>query len=178
MAAACRVIAAQGLAAPTAAIAKEAGVSNGSLFLYFETKTVLLNALYVELKTEMGAVAVAGLPLEAEPREQLRHLWTRWLQWATTAPQKRRTLAQLEVAEDITEESHQSVRQTQRGMVDLLTRCLAGGPMEQVSLGFALTLASALADATMDAMIREPGQAQAHSKVAFEAVWRLLAGGL
>jgi AcrR family transcriptional regulator len=38
MAAAIRVIAAQGLAAPTATIAKEAGVANGSLFNYFETK--------------------------------------------------------------------------------------------------------------------------------------------
>ena len=36
VAAAARVIAAQGLSAPTAVIAKEAGVSNGSLFTYFE----------------------------------------------------------------------------------------------------------------------------------------------
>ena len=33
-----RVIASQGLGAPTAMIAKQAGVSNGSLFTYFETK--------------------------------------------------------------------------------------------------------------------------------------------
>ena len=43
LAAATRVIAAQGLSAPTAAIAKEAGVSNGSLFTYFETKADLLS---------------------------------------------------------------------------------------------------------------------------------------
>ena len=35
MAAAARVIAQRGLNAPTALIAKEAGVSNGSLFTYF-----------------------------------------------------------------------------------------------------------------------------------------------
>jgi AcrR family transcriptional regulator len=38
MSAAIRVIASEGLGAPTATIAKEAGVSNGSLFTYFETK--------------------------------------------------------------------------------------------------------------------------------------------
>ncbi|RYD40674.1 MAG: TetR/AcrR family transcriptional regulator, partial [Verrucomicrobiaceae bacterium] len=38
MDAAVRVIVAQGLSAPTATIAKEAGISNGSLFTYFETK--------------------------------------------------------------------------------------------------------------------------------------------
>jgi len=37
--AATRIIAAQGLSAPTAGIAKEAGVPNGSFFSYFETKT-------------------------------------------------------------------------------------------------------------------------------------------
>jgi AcrR family transcriptional regulator len=49
--AAIRVIAGEGLGAATATIAKEAGVSNGSLFTYFETKADLLNRLYVELKT-------------------------------------------------------------------------------------------------------------------------------
>jgi AcrR family transcriptional regulator len=38
MSAAIRVIASEGPGAPTATIAKEAGVSNGSLFTYFETK--------------------------------------------------------------------------------------------------------------------------------------------
>src|SRR5580700_1233818 len=62
IAAATRVIAAQGLGAATAAIAQEAGVSNGSLFTYFETKADLLNHLYLELKTEMAAAALEGLP--------------------------------------------------------------------------------------------------------------------
>jgi AcrR family transcriptional regulator len=43
MTAATRVIAAQGLSAPTAVIAREAGVANGSLFTYFETKADLIN---------------------------------------------------------------------------------------------------------------------------------------
>lgn len=39
---------------------REAGVSNGSLFVYFDTKSVLLNELYLALKTEMAAAATAG----------------------------------------------------------------------------------------------------------------------
>ena len=53
LAAATRVIVAQGLSAPTAGIAKEAGVANGSLFTYFEKKSDLFNALYLELKIDM-----------------------------------------------------------------------------------------------------------------------------
>ena len=47
MEAATRVIAAQGLGAPTMKIAEEA---NGSLFTYFDSKTELFNPLYLELK--------------------------------------------------------------------------------------------------------------------------------
>src|SRR5450755_2691979 len=89
LSAATHVIAGQGLGAATAAIAKEAGVSNGSLFVYFDTKATLLNGLYVALKTEMGAAAVDGLPVESDAREQVLHLWNQWLGWATSFPQKR-----------------------------------------------------------------------------------------
>lgn len=62
-----RVVAAQGLSAPTLAIAKAAGVSNGSLFVYFDAKAALLNELYVSLKTEMGTAAVDGLSVGSDP---------------------------------------------------------------------------------------------------------------
>lgn len=176
LAAAARVVATHGLTASTASIAQEAGVSNGSLFLYFETKTVLFNELYIALKTEMGEAAVAGVPSEGEPRDLVHQLWTRWLRWATTNPDKRRALAQLEVADEVTAESQQLVRQAQAGMAELLERSRANGPMSDVPLGFVLTLTSAMADATMDTMIRDPGQADAHSAVAFDAVWRVLTG--
>jgi AcrR family transcriptional regulator len=176
LSAATRVIASQGLGAATATIAKEAGVSNGSLFLYFDTKGILLNELYVDLKTEMGAAAIAGLPAERAPREQILHMWTQWLRWATTNPEKRRALAQLDVADDITADSHRTVSQALNGIAELLEHSRANGPMRDAPLGFVLTLASAIADATIDAMIREPAEAEARSSVAFDAIWRVLAG--
>jgi AcrR family transcriptional regulator len=84
--AATRIIVTQGLSAPTAGIAKEAGVANGSLFTYFETKTDLFNQLYLELKTEMASAAMKDLPTGAEPREQLLHLWRHWMNWAVSYP--------------------------------------------------------------------------------------------
>lgn len=175
LSAATHVIAAQGLGAATATIARQAGVSNGSLFLYFDTKATLLNELYVALKTEMGAAAVDGLPVRSEPREQVLHMWTRWLRWATSFPEKRRTLAQLDVSDDITAESHKTVSSALRGIADLLERSRVDGPMREAPLGFVLTLTSAVADATIDAMIRDPDQAEVNGRIAFEAIWRMLA---
>lgn len=176
LSAATRVIASQGLAAPTATIAKEAGVSNGSLFVYFDTKAALLNELYVALKTEMTAAATAGLDAGGEPREQVRHIWTQWLRWATTNPDKRRALAQLEVADDITADSHRTVRSAFSSIADLLERSRASGPMRDAPLGFVLALTNAIADTTIDAVIREPAEAETLSSVAFDAIWRVLAG--
>jgi AcrR family transcriptional regulator len=176
LSAATSVIASQGLGAATAAVAKEAGVSNGSLFLYFDTKSMLMNELYVGLKTEMGAAAIAGLPAESEPREQVHHMWTQWLRWATTNPEKRRALAQLEVSDEVTADSHHTVRQGFSGIAELLERSRANGPMQDAPLSFVLTLTTAIAEATIDAMIREPADAEAHSRVGFDAIWRVLAG--
>jgi len=174
--AAARVIASQGTGAATAAIAKEAGVSNGSLFVYFDTKAALLNELYLALKAEMTAAATAGLDTGGELREQVRHMWTQWLRWATDNPGKRRALAQLEVDDDITAGSRQTAHAAFSGIAALLDRSRAGGPMRDAPLGFVLALMTAIAEATIDAVIREPAEAEARSSAGFDAVWRVLGG--
>src|ERR1700760_787030 len=122
MAAAIRVIAAQGWSAPTAAIAKEAGVANGSLFNYFPTKADLLNALYLELKAEMASISLDCLPTGSDLRHQALHMWSHWLHWAASYPERRRTLAHLGVSPDITAASHQSAHQAMAGIAELLER--------------------------------------------------------
>lgn len=175
LSAAFRIIASQGLGAATAVIAKEAGVSNGSLFTYFAGKADLLNRLYVELKMEMAAVALDGLPADGEVHDHLLHLWVQWLRWATTCPQKRRTLAQLDVSDEITPESRQTARQTMAGIATLLQRSCEQGPLRDAPLEFVVALMSALADTTIDFMLRDPVHADQHRQSGFEALWRMVA---
>ncbi len=173
--AATRVIAVQGLGAATAAIAKEAGVSNGSLFLYFDTKSTLLNELYLALKTEMGAAAVDRLPPAGDSREQVRHMWNQWLGWATTFPAKRRTLAQLDVSDEITAESHRVASAAFAGVAELLERSRAGGPMRDAPLSLVLALMTAIAETTIDMIIRDPAGTEKNRELAFDAMWRIVA---
>jgi AcrR family transcriptional regulator len=175
MSAAIRVIASQGLGAATATIAKEAGVSNGSLFTYFETKADLFNQLYIELKAEMAAAALDELPIESDIRKQVLHVWSRWLRWATTDPEKRRTLAQLGVSDEITPENRQTGNQALAGIAKLVERSRENGPMRDAPLAFVVALMSALADATTDFMIRDPANADKHCLAAFDAMWRMVA---
>ena len=126
--AATRVIASEGLGAATATIAKEAGVSNGSLFTYFETKKVLFNELYLVLKAEMASAALKSLPRNASIRKQLFSVWSNWMHWAITDPDKRRALAQLSVSEEITPGTRAESHKPMAGIAELLQRCRTTGP--------------------------------------------------
>ncbi|QEL16247.1 TetR/AcrR family transcriptional regulator [Limnoglobus roseus] len=174
MAAAARVIVTHGLNAPTALIAQEAGVSNGSLFTYFETKADLLNQLYLELKSGMAAAASEGLPAGAALREQVFHVWSKWMGWAVAHPEKRRALSQLVVSDEITPTTRAAAHRAMAGIAGLLEQSRANGPMRGVPAGFVYAVLNALAEATMDYMVQDPTHAGEHCKVGFDALWRVL----
>jgi AcrR family transcriptional regulator len=178
MRAATQVIVAQGLSAPTALIAREAGISNGSLFTYFDTKADLFNQLYLELKTEMAMASLAGLAVgagsEATSREQMFLVWSNWMHWASDYPQKRAVLAQLAVSEDMTPATRQAGHQAMGGLAGLLERVRAGGPMRDAPMGFVVAIMNGVAEATIDFMAQEPDRAELHCQAGFDAMWRII----
>ena len=174
IAAATEVIAAQGLSAPTAAIARGAGVSNGSLFTYFDTKADLFNQLYLELKTGMAAATMEGLRAEAPLREQFSLMWANWMRWATSNPDKRRALALLDGCDDITGQTRAASHQAMSDVAELVEQARAGGPMRDVPMDFVVAMMSSLAEATMDFMVSDPEHADEHRGAGFDALRRML----
>ena len=172
--AAIRIIASKGLGTPTAAIAKAAGVSNGSLFTYFETKAALLNRLYLTLKAEMSA-AVADIDPDASNRDQLRQVWHQWLRWAAANHERRKVLALLMVSEEITAVSREKGDSAMAPILSLLDRCRADGVLSSAPMALVAGLVIAMAEATMDSIARDPQQADAQGALAFDALWRALA---
>jgi AcrR family transcriptional regulator len=175
MSAAIRIIASEGLGAATATIAQEAGVSNGSLFTYFETKAELFNQLYLELKAGMAAAALEGLPAGDDFRKQAFHVWSNWMNWAVSNPERRRALAQLGVSDEITPATRAAAHKAVAGLAALMERIRANGPLRSASMGFANAIMNALAEATMDFMIHDPANAKKHCKTGFDALWRVMA---
>ena len=174
MVAATRVIAAQGLSAPTAVIAREAGVSNGSLFTYFETKADLFSQLYLELKASLASASLEGLHAGAPLREQFSRMWSNWMRWAMSNPGKRRALALLSVSDEVSQQAHAASHQAMAGIAELVERARAGGPMQDAPTGFVVTLMSSLADATVDFMANDPANAEEHCLAGFDALCRML----
>ena len=175
LAAATRVIVMQGLSAPTMGIAKEAGIANGSLFTYFETKADLFNQLYLELKTEMASLAMKDFPDGAKLRDQFFHIWQNWMNWAVSFPEKRRALAQLSVSDEITPATRMAGHKTMAKIAELMERSRSNGPMRGAPRSFVAALMNSVAEATMDYMVQDPKNAKKHCKVGFDALWRMLA---
>jgi AcrR family transcriptional regulator len=174
MEAATRVIVTQGLSAPTATISQEAGVSNGSLFTYFETKADLFNQLYLELKAGMAAAALEGVPAEGDLRKRVFQVWSNWMDWAMSNPEKRRALAQLSVSGEITSATRASAQKTMAGLADLMEQMRTHGSLRNASKGFAAAIMNSLAETTMDSMIHDPASAKKNCKVGFEIFWRAI----
>ncbi len=173
--AATRVIVTQGLSAPTAGIAKEAGVANGSLFTYFETKTDLFNQLYLGLKGEMAAAALKDLGSGTDPREQLFGIWQRWMAWAVACPEKRRALAQLDVSDEITPEIRMAGHKTMAGVAGLLEDIRLRGPMRKTPMAFVVAIMNSIAGATIEAMAQDADHARKRCNEGFDALWRAVA---
>lgn len=60
---------------PTSAIAKQAGIANGTLYLYFDSKEQLLNQLYIKLKKHLAEDLIQGLCTDATIQEELEIVW-------------------------------------------------------------------------------------------------------
>jgi AcrR family transcriptional regulator len=172
--AATRVIVMQGLSAPTMGIAKEAGVANGSLFTYFDTKTDLFNHLYLELKKEMASATMKNFPLNAGLHEQLLQVWRNWVNWGVFNPEKRKALIQLGVFDEITPETRAAAQKTAAPVAEVLERGRTNGPMQKAPMAFILAIMNSVAETTIDFMTKDPANAKKHSKMGFDALWRML----
>lgn len=99
------VVAKLGIEAPTALIAKEAGVAEDTLFTYFASKDVLLNELYMQIKTALRDAMMPGCPLTDSPRNRALHTWRALIGWGVRNPTKRRAMNVLALSGRVTAES-------------------------------------------------------------------------
>ena len=173
LAAATRVFAQRGLtAAPTSEISKQAGVAEGTLFTYFNTKDDLINALYRDIKLELADAMMSGFPRKKSVRTRLRHAWDSYVNWGLANPEQRNVLAQLQVSGMLSKESIEAGSapfvEIQNMTRDAIEQHIlrAGLPIELIS-----KMLGALAEATMDLIVLKPSMATKYRHAGFEVYW-------
>lgn len=174
VAAAIRVIHTQGLHAPTVTIAKEAGVSSGTLFVYFKTKADLFNHLYLEVKTGMATAAMREFPEHKDLRSQFFQVWKNWMDWAVTCPDQKHTMILLAASDEITPQTRAEGHRMMASITGLIEKIRSEGSMRDTPTPFVDSIINSIAESTMDFMISDKLNAEGHCKSGFEAVWRVL----
>jgi AcrR family transcriptional regulator len=171
--AATRLFAERGLtAAPTSEISKHAGVAEGTLFTYFETKDDLINALYREIKLELADAMMSDFPRKKNVGTRLRHVWDRWVNWGMANPQQRKVLAQLTVSEVLTKESRDAGSapfvEFQTMIRDAIEQRVFRNnvPVELISKSLA-----ALVEATIDLTVSNRSKAKQYRDSGFQLFW-------
>jgi AcrR family transcriptional regulator len=172
--AAVQEIAAAGLSAPTAKIAERAGIATGTLFTYFATKEELLNALYLELKLEIYGRVNAKFPRKASLGQRARHLWATSLNWAIEFPEKRKVSLQLSISSVITPETRKQANAASEAVGETLKELEQGGAVRDLPEGFVSAVLSAMQEATMDFIGRQPKRREELIERTFAVIWRAL----
>jgi AcrR family transcriptional regulator len=177
LAAAATLVAASGLGAPTAKIARAAGVAEGTLFTYFRDKDTLLNELFLELKREL-LLATSAPQASGPPVERVRHFWNRYVEWGVSFPRKRRALRQLAVSQNVTQANKMAGRAMFAEIDHVIEKVLARGCLKGFSMDFVGAIMIALAETTIDSIEREPRRSRALTQAGFHAFWNAITGSI
>lgn len=165
------IVAAQGLGAPTALIARRAGVAEGTLFRYFPTKDALLNATYLHLSHASANAAKCALDSSAPLREQMFGMWNNWIDWGVANPAGFSTMAQLEASDKLSPEAREEALKLCGDCQKTFEIRFAGLP-DALSIEFFDAISMGMAQATINFILAHPEHGEAAKSAAFGITWR------
>ena len=140
LAAALRLIARLGLhATPMSAVAREAGVAAGTLYLYFPSKEAMINALYLELledrdrsmRAETGEPAADAM---RSPREGLWSFWYGLARWHLDRPEASNFSHQCKASGILTDETRAIERRQYLEGLASFEAAVSAGHLREMSL--------------------------------------------
>lgn len=166
-----KLVAAQGTGAPTAGIARGAGLAEGTLFTYFANKDELLGQVYLLLKTDLAETVLKAYPAAAGIRERFEHVWNGFIDWGADYSAKRKALRQLAVSDRIAAEMRLQASLPFADISAMLEQSRAEGVLKAHSQAFVGTVIEALTDAMLDMIAREPDRRDHYKKAGFDLLW-------
>lgn len=174
--AAAHLFAEEGLNAPTAKIAKTAGVAEGTIFTYFANKDELMNQLYLELKRDLRSAL--SVPTETlELREKVWLAWQTYISWGVSHPEEHQVLAKLALSPKITETTRSEGNQAFCDVSALLGQAMINGALRSQSPEFGGAVMGAIGDVTMSFIRSKPDTADAVCRDGFTAFWNAITVG-
>lgn len=172
--AAVKLFAAEGLNASTLRIARQAGVAEGTIFTYFESKEELLNQLYLFLKGQLR-LSLALYEQVDTLREQIWNAWRAYVNWGVDHPAEHEVLAKLALSTSLTETTRAEGNSAFCDVSALLDKAKALGILHKQPTEFIGAMMGAMGDVTMSFMRATPATAEIICIDGFNAFWKAVA---
>jgi AcrR family transcriptional regulator len=169
--AATQVFAERGLGAATSAISAAAGIAEGTLFTYFQTKDELVNALYREIKLELADAMMSAFPRKKSVRSRLHHIWDQYVGWGIQNPMQHRVLRQVLVWNGLTQESKKAGSAPFVEIAMMIEEAEQQRIVQDLPRPFIEATLGALADAVMELARQDPKRAGTYRTAGFEMLW-------
>ncbi|EMB2733117.1 TPA: TetR/AcrR family transcriptional regulator [Serratia marcescens] len=166
------IFAEQGLAAPTSAIARKAGVSEGTLFRYFENKDVLLSAVCDYLLDEMECLLTQSLQGVLPGKDHMQAAWDAYIDWALANPAAYATGNKLMVSGKLS--SAQMERSVRFGDISQLGIPLVQGLDLPLSSEFQGMICTVMANGVIDMAVQKPHLLDIYKRAGYEAMVRAI----
>lgn len=171
LAAAIKLIAEQGLSVSTSRIAQAAGVAEGTLFTYFETKERLLNDLYLAMKGEGREKIMRAYPFQASLEERARHFWDAYVAFGVNYPDKYKVVMLLQFSDQINEQVKRLAREGYEALEAMLQECLDSGGLKDQPSEFGNALIVSLMNMTVELILQHPAEAERFRNAGFTVFW-------
>jgi AcrR family transcriptional regulator len=134
---------------PTSRIAKHAGVGTGTLFTYFESKAVLIDAVYAQLKQEFMSYVIADYPEDGSVKTRFEHIWFRYVNWGIRNTVRHDLLIQLRLSDLVSKEAYHEQAEQVSAMVELVNQAVEEGLFIDISMMYLAEIFQAQLDAAV-----------------------------
>jgi AcrR family transcriptional regulator len=165
------VFARNGLSASTASITNAAGMAEGTLFVYFKGKDDLINALYADIKRDLGEAMLSRYPRQGSLRSRLKHVWNCYIEWGMKNPDKLAALHKIKVWEGLRPDVHDEMMDRFADVHALYDAGMKDGTFLKAPHEFLMAMLSAQAETTMQFMKQGPKAAGLYKDKGFEMFW-------
>lgn len=125
---------------PTSMISKSAGVSAGTLFLYFKTKNDLINSVYYEAKARMGPATCEGYEEEKGIRNRVKRIWGNTIRWGVENPEEFMFIAQFSSSPFISDITQEQAWKNFECLDDVLNDGVRRGDLKKMDRRLALDM--------------------------------------
>lgn len=177
LSAAANLVAEAGTGVSTAGIARAAGVAEGTVFVYFETKAVLMTTLLGELEQELAAAFSSETRPGDHGRADVRHAWEQMIAWGVANPSKWQAMKRLKASEYLTDAARRHMNALFADVASMLAQTLRNHADSSVTTDYAIVVLNALAEVTFECIAAEPDSARHYANLGFNLFWNGITGG-